>query len=169
MTPGANSYGTAAGVAALSRVWTNNGSYDANTNPTVTTVESWIDSVSAIMNTSLASEGFSIPVSQADSKLAITTFVEQAVADLCQAANSSGRFFTERALERGVSPMASIRKEIDDWVQLAAPGMEALGASRQNSSSRDAVAYRETDTAGNEVVPFFQRSDYGDRKVNSDV
>ena len=57
---GANSYGTVANVAALTRRYTTAGSYGATTNPTETTVEGWIDQVSATLNVVLAAAGFSI-------------------------------------------------------------------------------------------------------------
>jgi hypothetical protein len=136
MAPGANSYSTAASVAALSRRYTNAGTYDGTTNPTLTVVEGWIDSVSATLNAALAGAGFTIPVTQADAVLALAAVVAEAVSDLTHAANSAGRFFTERALERGVSPMRVVRQEMKDWVDENAAGLTALGAARTSTDQR---------------------------------
>ena len=134
-TPAANSYGTAADVAALTGTWTDDGEYTAATNPTLAIVVGWIDQVSALINTVLAAAGFAIPVTNADAKLALKSYVAQVVGDLCHAANSSGRFFTERILERGLSPMALIRREILDYITQNADGLAALGAARAGDTA----------------------------------
>lgn len=160
MAPGANSYGTAAKVAALTRRYTTAGSYDTTTNPTLATVETWIDQVSGTVNVALAKNGFVIPVTQADAVLAIETVVIEAVADLAHAANSAGRFFTDRALERGVSPMRSIRTEIMEWAQDMTAGLAAMGAAR-NTPDAGQVAFRDTDNSGDSIFPIFQRDGFG--------
>src|SRR5512133_1706812 len=149
MAPGANSYGTAAQVAALTMRYTNAGAYDGTTNPTLTVVESWIDSVSATLNVALAGAGFAIPVVQADAKAALAQVVVEAVADLAHSVHSAGRFFTERSLARGDSPMRVIRKEMSDWVDAQADGLESLGAVRSRSKL-GAILYRSQDEAGND-------------------
>ena len=161
MTVGANSYGTAADVAALSDVYTISNAYTTATIPTLAQVEGWIDQVSAIMNASLAAQGFTIPVSQADSVLAIKSYVVQAVTDLAHAANSAGRFFSDRALQAGTSPMAAVRKEILDWVLTFADGLEALGAARSGDTATGDIGFKGTDANGNETFPIFQREAFG--------
>lgn len=136
MTTGVNSYGTAAEVAAYTKRYTSAGAYGAGTRPTLTEVEGWIDSVSATMNTALAGAGFSIPITQTDAKAAIAAFVVEAVVDLCHAANSAGRFFTDQALARGITPMRAIRSEMKAWVDENAAGLEALGATRTLEDQR---------------------------------
>lgn len=136
MTTGANSYGAATQVASLTKRYTTAGVYDAASNPTVTEVESWIDDVSATMNAVLAGAGFSIPVTQTDAKAAIAAFVVGVVADLCHAQNNAGRFFTQKALESGVNPLAAIRRELKAWVEENAAGLAALGAARTLEDQR---------------------------------
>ena len=136
MTVSANSYGTAAGVAAYTRVYTSSGSYDATTNPTLNQVEAWVNQVSAITNAALSSAGFTVPISQADCILMLTGLVEQSCADLCHAARSSGRFFSERALNSNLSAMGQLRKEIYEWVETNADGMEGLGAARDTEGGK---------------------------------
>jgi hypothetical protein len=130
MTIDSDSYGTAAGVAAYTRVYTNSGVYDATSNPALASVEAWVNQVSSIANAALSSAGFSTPVTQAACVKMLTGLVEQSCADLCHAARSSGRFFSERALNSNLSAMGQLRKEIYDWVEQNATGMENLGAAR---------------------------------------
>lgn len=154
------SYGSVPEVAALTRRYTNGGAYDATTNPTITAVEKWIDHVSAILNTSLAAEGFEIPLKQADAKVACAGIVIEAAADLCHAANSAGRFFTDTALARGVSPLRAIRREIDEWVKEQAAGLESLGAARSRTLL-GSILSRDTDESGEDIFPIFQRKGFG--------
>lgn len=149
-------------MAALVRRYTNSGSFDGTTNPTLTVVEGWIDQVSAFINVRLAEHGFSIPVSQATCVLTLAATVNTAVSDLAQAANNAGRFFTDRALERGVSPMAIIQKELAAWVDDNAEGFEALGAARSTAAVGAAIGYKSTDINGNTPEPLFTRQDFGE-------
>ena len=159
MTVGANSYGTVANVAALTRRYTSSGSYSTTTNPATATVEGWIDSVSATLNVVLAGAGFSIPITQTDAAAACAAIVVEAVADLCHAANSAGRFYTERALDRGMSPMRTIRQDMTEWVEDQADGLELLGATRTRASTAG-ILYRDTDEGGDETFPIFQRDGF---------
>jgi hypothetical protein len=160
MTVGANSYGTAAKVAALTRRYTANGTYNTTTNPALATVEGWIDSVSAMLNTILAGAGFSIPIEQADAVLMLGEIVAGGVADLCHAANTTGRFYSEKMLDSGKAPLSILRAEMAAWVEEQADGLELLGAARTRSPAAS-ILYRDTDEAGNATGPIFQRSAFG--------
>lgn len=160
MAVGTNSYGTAAGVAAYVGVYTVAGVFSTATKPTLANVESWIDQVSALLNTALAKRGFTIPMTQTTAVLSAASLVEQLVSDLAQAANSSGRFFSERFLERGVSNWAVIRNDISNWVEEYASGLEELGVSRGSPSATE-IGFRSTDEGGNETTPIFQRKQHG--------
>lgn len=160
MAIGANSYGSVAGVAAYVGVYTIGGSFTTETKPTLANVESWIDQVSANLNTALAKRGFSVPLTQADAVLEAASLVEQLVSDLAQAANSSGRFFSERFLERGVSNWAVLRNDISNWVEEYASGLEELGAQRGSPTATE-IGFRDTDNSGDEISPIFQRKQFG--------
>jgi hypothetical protein len=147
-------------VAALSRRYTNAGTYDVTTNPTLAQVETWIDQVSGTVNILLAEKGFVIPVTQADAVLALQGVVVEAVSDLCRAANSAGRFFTDRALERGVAPMKIIRQEMADWIGEHAEGFEAIGTAR-NVAAAGGIGYRDGNDDGGNVSPLFGRDAFG--------
>jgi len=169
MTVGANSYGTVLDVAALTNAYLNaSNTFDTSTVPTLTQVEGWIDQVSGIMNTALAGQGFTIPVTQATAVLAIKSFVVESVADLAHAANMAGRYFTQSALDRGVTPMSAIRKQILEWVESFASGLESLGAARAGETGGGEVLYRSYDNAGDEITPIFQRKQHGNVFQNWD-
>ncbi len=138
-------YGTAAGVASYARTWTRGGSfYDAEagppvvapTKPTLTEVERWLTQISAMVDTALQNEGFTIPITATNSLNAITMKVETLVSDLVAYANGMGRLYTDSALQRG--SMNLLNKEIMDWVKGQATGLENDGVPRTLPSS-DAV------------------------------
>lgn len=162
MAVGANSYGTAAAVAVLTKRFTVNGSFTTTSTPTLTEVESFIDTVSAWINTALARNGFAIPITQADVKAVLAGMAVEAAGDLVNAANSSGRFYTEKALERGLDPLRILRREISDAIDEQATGFEALGASR-NISRLGTICFRDGDDAGNDVEPLFTRGAFGNK------
>jgi len=158
-------YGSLAGVAALSKAFTDNGEFtmedclnclqEIHTNPTRTEVETWLDQVSASMDIALAGEGFVVPVVNETAKKSIDMIVNQYVADLVKAANNTGRFATERARESGIEPMITIEKNIRSWANNNASGMEAAGARR-------------IEVPGNRILtkenhPIFQREGFGNR------
>lgn len=160
MAVGANSYGTVAEVAALVPRYTSAGAFSTTTKPTLAQVENWIDKASATLNVLLARSGFAIPITQADAKAACDQIVVEVVSELCHASNSAGRFFTARALERGIAPMKVIRQEMDEWVEDNAAGFEALGA-RRNRSLTGGILFRDTDESGDDTAPIFQRRGFG--------
>lgn len=169
MTVGANSYGTAADVSALTELYCISGSYTTATVPTLAQVESWIDQISAIVNAALAGQGFVVPVTQADAILAIKSYVIGAASDLAHAANMAGRFFTDTALQRGITPMSAIRKEILEWVETFADGLAALGASRSSTTGAGEISFRDADEGGDEIFPIFQRDAFGNTFENWDT
>ena len=146
MSVGANSYGAASDVAALTWVWvaeaTVPGVYDANTLPKLTQVEGWIDQISAIVNTALRKWGYPIPLTNADDVLAVKSVVVGFVADMANYSNSTGRFFTERALASGISPFAQIRQEIEDWIESMKNGFESERTTYAYASSTISLPYR---------------------------
>lgn len=157
-----DSYGSVEGVAAYARVYTHNGQFDVTTNPTHLTVINWLNQVSDLFNIALADAGFEVPVVQVDAVSSITMMVEQLVADIAAAVNSSGRFFSERAIQTGTSIMGTIRREISDWVKVNASGLELLGVPRVHSAIGK-IGFKATDGKGNEIHPIFQRNAFGNR------
>ena len=155
-------YGTASGVAAYCGVYTLSGEFTDKTNPRLVTVENWLDQVSALMDTSLASQGFVVPLTETNAVNAATSIVEQLVSDLAKGANNTGRFFSENALKNGVSFWRIITRDIDDWVAQYAPGLEENGANR-NSAEKNEFGFRDADESGETLFPIFQRKGFGNR------
>jgi len=164
---GANSYGSVAEVEALTKRYTSSGTYGSGTNPTSTQVEKFIDRVSGIVNVILAEEGFTIPVSQADAKLALDDFVVSQVALLCHAANGNGIYGPGSQQLRNTTPMRLIIKEAEAFIGDHATGFANLGAARSRSLAYG-LECRTEDDAGKTIEPVFQREMIGNRIVDWD-
>ena len=159
------SYGSVEGVAALTYRYTSGGAFDVTTNPTSATVTGWLAQISSMLNVTLATAGFSVPVTDPDATPALDGFVNALAADLTHAANATGRFYSERMIENGVSPIRVISNDIQAWVQANAAGLVAMGANRVTSKAGQ-IAYRSGDEAGNVVEPLFQRDTFGRWSAN---
>ncbi len=135
-------YGSLPQVAAFTKIYTDNGEFtdedclnclqSLETNPTKSEVTLWLDQVSAFMDTTLAGEGFTVPVTNAKAKKSIDMIVSQYVADLVKYVNNTGRFATDRAKESGIEPLITIEKNIRAWVHANAAGLDAVGADRMD-------------------------------------
>lgn len=112
-------YGTADGVAAIARVWSDDGhwvdpvpAYDIRgTNPTLATVEGWLDEMSSTMDVALQSSWFNAPVDPDISPAtwkAISQYVMKIVADMAFNANGENR---------DIPPIGKIMKDMMAWVQ----------------------------------------------------
>jgi len=160
-TPGTNSYGSLSGVAAYARVYTTSGAFSATTNPSDQTVVNWIDQLSETVNAALGAYGFVTPITNTRAKNILVSVVEQLAGDLAQAANSAGRFFTDKALQSGVSPWVAVQKNIYDWAKMYAGGLEQLGASRNVVANETQIGFRGSGPNGQSVFPIFQRDGFG--------
>jgi len=123
-------YGTVAGVGAMNALWSDSGSFTASTTPTSTQVTSWLDKVSAMVDTALADEGFTVPVTLAAVVKELDLLVEGIVSDLVDASHRTGRFYSENILTRGLSPFITIDKEVHAWVQRKSVGFENQGVPK---------------------------------------
>ncbi len=160
MTVATNSYGSASGVASyVPRYANGSATFDTNTRPKLVQVENFLDQISSLVNTILASNGFHIPVTQADAKLAITIFIEQEVAAIAEGINGSGRFGpTTKTPNR--SRFQIIMEDIDAFILEHADGFENLGAQRDQPTGME-ILTRGVDAAGKESFPIFQRGAFG--------
>ena len=156
MAIAANSYGSAVEVAALVRMYTNAGAFDTTTHPTLIQVEKFIDRISAIINALLAEAGFSIPVTQADCVLSLDHFVVEEVADLCEAANRSGRFYMPESQLRGRGRFRVILSDAKVFIEVHAEGFESLGATRSRTLTYG-LGFRSQDDGGDDIEPVFSR------------
>lgn len=135
-------YGTPEDVAAKARQYTDNGEWvDPNedysirgTNPTLTTVETWLDNISAQMDVALGTSWFVVPVSQAndpEAYKAIAEYVCLLVADQCYLVNG---------VDRQVSSAGRTLKDLTDWVAKNADGLIALGLTQRPTPSQKSQA-----------------------------
>lgn len=161
MAIGTNSYGTIAGVASLTPRYLDKDSntFDGDTRPTLIQVESFIDQVSGMLNSYLSQEGFSIPVSQEDVKLALDLFVNQEVASIVEGVNGHGRFGPSQRSPGGIR-FSAVMKDAKEFIESQAEGFEILGASRSKSLF-DGIGTRDQDESGNDTFPIFQRKGFG--------
>ena len=147
-------YGSVAEVAVLVKKYTTAGSFDDDSHPTATQVEGFINKVCGLVNVLLTELGFTVPISQADAKLALDLFVVEEAAALCEAANSAGRFFSEQGRETGA--FKAIQEDIEAFIEAHAVGFERLGATRGRSVTYG-LDYWDTDDAGDDIEPIFSR------------
>lgn len=122
----------------MASTWTNDGIWeDLNieypgsnvaSNPSLSEVEAWLEEISAQFDIALGSHSFVFPISSDTSPTAykaVSKYVSDLVSDLCNWKNSSGRFFTEKLVERGITPMAAILKDMNTWIEMNADGLVA--------------------------------------------
>jgi hypothetical protein len=161
-----NSYGTANDVAALTSRFTSDGSYTITTVPTLPQVEAWIDQISATLNVLLAEQGFAIPITQADCVMMLKNFVATQAADLCNYANSAGRYFSEKGVKTG--PWAAIQKDAAEFIEQHAAGLAQLGATRTRAGL-NGLAFCDSNDAGVTIEPIFSRDQFGTKNVDYDT
>lgn len=167
MAIGANSYGTLAEIEALVPRYCEEGFFTATTRPARTQVEKFTDRVSALVNVLLAEQGFEIPVSQADAKLALDDFVVAQVVQLCHGSNGAGNFAPGSEAMRSRTPFMLITREAAEFIGKHADGLELLGATRTRHAT-DGLECRTTDDAGDEIVPMWQRKMMGHKVLDWD-
>lgn len=161
------SYGTVAGVVSLVPRYADSGNFTSATRPSLAQVENWINETSAVVNALLADAGFSVPMTQTDAISLLAGLVESVVAEYADYANRMGRFWSDSAQDRGISMHKVLNNEISSWINQYAKGLENLGSARTEGTGSE-IAYRETDEAGDTVVPLFQRKAYGERTQDWD-
>lgn len=136
------SYGSAAGVAALSALYADGttGLFTTGTRPTLAQVNVWLDEVSKLVDTALADQGFTVPVTLTTVTGELGLLVNGIVKDLADYSHGAGRFFTEKALEYGISPFMTVDKELHNWVARKVVGLENQGVPR-NTQGRSVASF----------------------------
>ena len=133
-------YGSAAGVAALAKTWTDNGEFkdpdvygDGGTPTTLAEVTEWLLQVSGFMDVSLSEYGFAIPIDPdrfPQVERLIDLKVNALVADLVSYAHGKGRLLSDRIQERGESPSTILERELLAWVKARVNALESYGIPR---------------------------------------
>lgn len=149
-------YGNATGVGAYCRNLTASGVFTSSTNPTLSSIENWLDQLSAMLDSALSVQGFVVPLENGEAVNAASVIIEQLVADMAKGANSTGRFFAEKTLNNGMSMWKMIADDLLAWVNMMAPGLEEMGAERGDTGG-NTFGYKTGDTA----FPIFQRNAFG--------
>jgi hypothetical protein len=121
-----------------------------------------------MLNVCLAAEGFTIPVTQADAKLALDEWVTRMAADLCHYAVNSMPY-SQAEQTRGGTP--NIYEQACQFVEDMAAGLEALGVARSSDAVTAGMGYLTTMDNGDDIVPLFQRNafDWGAQVVDWDA
>jgi len=164
MTLGANSYGDTGEIAKLVPKYANTSYlFDTTTRPTLLTIESETDQISAAVNLMLLQEGFDIPVSQATAKLMLDGFVNKMVAEIAHGVNGAGRFGALSQSKKGAKgAYLMILEDTQLFIKQNAIGFERLGVPRPNRISTQ-IGYRDTDLSGStSSVPLFEREAFGE-------
>ncbi len=157
-----NSYGDTTEIALLVPRYANSGVFDETTNPALTTVESETDQVSGMVNSVLVQEGFEIPVTQADVKLALDGFVNKMVAEIINGIRGAGRFGpTSQTKGQAKGKWFMIMEDTTAFIKGMALGFERLGATRTYNVTAQ-LGYRDTDQSGTETQPIRQREEFGE-------
>lgn len=168
MTIGTNSYSSVAEVEAVTKVYTSSGTFSTTTTPTLAQVEKFIDRTSAMLNACLAKEGFTIPVTQADAKLALDEWVTRMAADLVHY-SINGAPYSQAEQTRGGSP--NLYEQACKFVEEMAAGFENLGADRSSDAITAGMGYLETTDDGSAIDAIFQRDqfDFKQHRVDWDA
>jgi hypothetical protein len=157
---GANSYGATTDIGGLVPKWSGAGStFSTSTRPTLAQVELYCNQISSLLNAMLAEAGFTIPVTQADAKLALDFFVDQEVAAIAEGINGSGRFGPTNKSANAKGRFALLVADAEDFIKSNMAGFERLGAARSYSATAG-LAFRDTDNRGKDVHPMFSREQY---------
>ena len=130
-------YGTPEEVAALARLWTQDGEWvdpddyaeERGTNPTLTTVNLWLDQLSSQMDLCLQTNWFVVPVDPDDSPTAhaaIAQYIVELAAGLARSANGQ---------EGGVSTGRQA-KDMCAWVASNADGFVKDGVQQVEQTDK---------------------------------
>jgi hypothetical protein len=158
---GANSYGDTSEIGALVPRHANQSKlFDVATRPTISEVETWCDQVSAVINGMLAQEGFSVPITQADSKLIMDFFVNSEVAAIVEGVIGGGRFAPGSKATSAKGRWAVIYDDVKAYIEGQKKGLEDLG-STVGADIATEIATRGKDETGDDTFPIFQRRGFG--------
>jgi len=139
MALGANSYGTVIEVAALCQVYlAGNVNFTFATLPTDTDVETFLNRCSGVLNLALSAGGFTIPVTQADAKLACDDWVITRAVAYVEA--SQPFVETETQKSKGVSILSTMQADAIKFVEANSAGFAVLGVA-QTANDTNALIF----------------------------
>lgn len=151
-----SSYGDIDQIAGMRPRYTQNtGIFSDATNPTETQVSAWITQVSSLIDGIMASNGFTVPVTDTDVLEALKLIVNELVGELCDAMNGQGRFRSGSKETGTAGRWGLIADELDKMIEKLAVGFENMGAARTSIVGN--IKTRETNRQGDEIFPLIQR------------
>ena len=127
-------YGSTGNVAALVPRYANSsGEFDATTRPALMQVSTFLTQVCAMLNSVLAEEGFSIPITESTVTPMLDAFVNQEVAEIVEGVNGSGRFGPKI---EGQQPgrFSIINADVRAFIKGNRVGIERAGADKIDSA-----------------------------------
>lgn len=146
----ADSYSSADEVRAYTRhLLDGAASFDEATRPTLDDVERFIDRASGVLNGALASEGFTVPVTNSTAKLScaewVTIHVARAV-ELTQ--RGTGYSDQEGSRIAGFS-----QKSAMDWVKSMSAAFQGLGLSTSGAPAHEGLTFTGLSTHAERLDP----------------
>lgn len=134
----ADSYGSVEEVRALTRhLLDGSPTFDGETRPTLADVETFINRASGVLNAALASQGFTVPVTNSTAVLACDEWV---VTQAARAAELTQRG-TGYSDAEGSRLAGFSQKSAMAWVKDMAAAFQGLGLSTANSPAHEGLMY----------------------------
>ena len=151
MAIASGSYSTASEVAKNVPRYATTGVFDANTNPTLSTVENWIDEASAIVDGVLSGLGFTIPITTAKPKRIMDAIVKDVVTLRVEGVRGSGRYApnSKAIAQRGV--LSLMTQDIKSALEAIAPGLENMGIGRTSKRGVGSTAVTRKDAYSDDI------------------
>ena len=153
-------YGSVVGVATQARRFTNAAlTFDDNTFPTYEQVETWINEVSALVNTMLNTHNITTPITDAELVVMLGSFINSEVAAMVNGVNGAGRLGPSSKTVQQVGMYGAIQYDVQTFIDKNVIGIQNMGATRTSPVSR--ILTREFDENGNETFPMISRDSFG--------
>lgn len=160
MTLASYAYGSVTGVTVEAYRYTSKaGTFDDSTHPTYEQVETWINQVSAMLNTMLNTHNIATPITDDELVQMLDMFVNSEVAALVASVNSAGRLGPTSRAVRAVGLQAAIASDVGRFISDNQIGFDRMGASRTSITAE--IKTRKYDDDGNETYPIFGRASFG--------
>jgi hypothetical protein len=158
----ANTYGSVAGVAAYVRRLANSSStFDANTRPTLTEVEAFLDQCSDVLNGWLARAGYVIPATNATAVSVLSRYANIGAAGHAELSQRAGGYDAEDE-NRRENKFLDMFALAEDYITSGA--LAALGATIVTDSHPSPVSgFRVggVTVGGMALRPMFRRTSFG--------
>lgn len=152
MAIASGSYSTTADVAKnVPRYANSTGNFDPDTNPNLSSVETWIDETSALVDGVLSGLGFTIPITATQPKRVMDSIVKDIVTLRVEGARGSGRYAPNSKAVAGHGLLSLITKDIKAAIEVIAPALETWGVGRTNKRGVGSTAVTRKDAYSDDI------------------